>query len=164
MMGGTTADNHWDKVLMIIKIVFIGVLFVSLALYFWPSSTDDSSENVSQKTSEVSVEKDDATGSNTTDKKMSAIAQAERNQANYTDLREDAQQFGILLKTKQRDEYSLIKSRLLSNDKLMASFNAAKVNDISIFLYDEFYVGSGWIWINVNASDQEIIDFLVGTE
>ena len=53
-------------------------------------------------------------------------------------------------------------SRLEANSKLEKAFLLAKEANVSIFLTKYFQVSAGYVEVNVDATDQEIIDFLLG--
>lgn len=61
-----------------------------------------------------------------------------------------------------KEEFTTIIKRAHANPKLLEAFMHAKRNGVTIYALNNFGVGSGWVDIDVRASDEEIIKFLMG--
>lgn len=80
----------------------------------------------------------------------------------YQTLKIEAQQFGLYLTRLEYREYKKIRERLLNNKKLVAAFKHAQRERVMIILATNFSVEKSLVRINVNATDEEIIKFLLG--
>lgn len=89
-----------------------------------------------------------------------AIAKA-KTSVKESSYREEAQKlFGLYIFSYEINEYLVIRERLFKNSRLASAIKAAGRELSTVVLSREFGVGSGWVDINVNAPDEEIISFL----
>ncbi len=91
---------------------------------------------------------------------MGAITEAKNQEERWQRLKSEAEQHGISLWSGDVDKYIQLRTRLQSNDCIAASFSAAKKAGVRILLGTNFFTGAGNVVIDVNASDQKIIEFL----
>ena len=91
-----------------------------------------------------------------------AIAEAKAEEIVFDELKEEASQFGLYLLSSDEDEYRQIRDRLFANEELASALRAADDEGVYIILDREFRVRTGYVVINVEAIDQEIIEFLLG--
>jgi hypothetical protein len=91
---------------------------------------------------------------------MGAIAEAKAKEEQWQSLKGDAEQYGISLWPGDVDTYVSLRTRLRSNDRLDASFKAAKKAGIRILLGTSFFTSAGNVAIDAGASDEKIIEFL----
>lgn len=73
---------------------------------------------------------------------------------------EASEMFGIILWSRQEDEYTRFKERIFENSQLNSALQNAKKNGVSVFLDNRFDIGNSWVVFNVSATDSEIIEFL----
>jgi len=94
---------------------------------------------------------------------ITATPEARARKVAFDELKEEASQFGLLyLSLVEEEEYKQIRNRLLANDELASALRTAYANEVSVHLDRRFRVGTGFVFINVDATNQEIIDFLLG--
>jgi len=93
---------------------------------------------------------------------MSAIDQILRQRPAIDMTLATAREYGITNGASRLDVISAFLERLQQNKKLGTAFIKAKQAGIGIFLEVAFEIGSNNVTIDVNASDEEIIKFLVG--
>lgn len=79
-------------------------------------------------------------------------------------LKAEATQFGLQLFPSDIEEYKQIRDRLFANDELASVFIAASDADIFVDLDRRFKIANKYININVDATDEEIIEFLLGKQ
>ena len=91
-----------------------------------------------------------------------AIAEAKAVEIVFDELKEEAARFGLRLLSSEKDEYNEIRDRLFANEELASALRAADDEGVAVFLERKFRVGKGYVEINVDATDQEIIEFLLG--
>lgn len=78
-------------------------------------------------------------------------------------FREEAFRYGIgILGSRDMERYQQMRVRLFSNMKLASALQMARRENITVFLEDEFSVGKNYVNIDVNATDEKIIKFLLG--
>ena len=77
-------------------------------------------------------------------------------------LKEEASQFGLNLWPSNIDDYKYIKDRLYANKKLSSALRSASEQGVSVNLERKFFIGTNYVNINVESTDQEIIEFLLG--
>ena len=141
------------------KVAVIFILVSSVGLVFWLYNTRQAKENSDNSGQENSV-----TASTQDYPESSAISKAkERSSQNpqFVKLRQEASQFGLTLMSWEKDEYKQIRSRLFSNNKLATTLRTVNQEGILIGLDNEFRVSTEVIYININATDDGIIKFLV---
>ena len=83
---------------------------------------------------------------------------------NHEQVLKDTEKYGIC-RFSDKDHIILLVSKCQSNPSLANAVSKAKDSDVVIFACDFFGVGRfgrGWVYIDVRAEDQEIIDFLLG--
>ena len=81
----------------------------------------------------------------------------------FQSLREEASQLGITLMSWEEDEYRQIRNRLLTNDALASALRTVTDEGILVSLRGDFQVKTRFVHINVGATDEEIINFLVSS-
>ncbi len=77
-------------------------------------------------------------------------------------LRNEAYSFGITLMSWEEGEYKKIRHRLLANTQLASVFREASREGIMLELGHSFEVSGKRATINVDATDKEIVVFLLG--
>ena len=93
----------------------------------------------------------------------SSVAVAKAKWVELENLRKEASQYGLYIQAYyQIEEYKKMKGRLLSNEDLASALRAAAHEKITVFLDNKFLVEKGFVSINVDAVDEEIIKFLLG--
>lgn len=93
-----------------------------------------------------------------------AIAKA-KGLSGKSSFKEEAKKlFGLYLLSFEEDEYLLIRERLLENDRLAYAVRIASGEGVTVLLKagirSQFWVGTGAVAIDINASDEEIVRFL----
>jgi len=80
-------------------------------------------------------------------------------------LRDEASQFGVsFLMTAEVDDYKYIRDRLFTNDKLASALRTAYDQGIMVYFTREFLRRAKRVHIDVEATDQEIIEFLLSKQ
>lgn len=123
-----------------------------------PSATvsDDRSRNLPQKANETVTATDEYHPSG-------AIAKSRELKGRSSRLREEASsQFGLYLWPSDEDKYEQIRDRLFANEELASALRGAEREGVTVGLGREFHIGSAKVTIDVDATDQEIIEFLLG--
>lgn len=92
----------------------------------------------------------------------SSVLVAKAKDVHFQKLNREASKYGISLWSFDLERWEQVKGRLLSNEKLAFAFQAAKGAGVSVFLKNRFQVGRGWVDIDTSATDEEIIEFLLG--
>ena len=93
----------------------------------------------------------------------SAIARAKASKDAWKNLAKEAAQFGIdPLMSWEEEEYKKIRMRLFANERLAAAMKMTRSEGVLIALGSDFVVNANIVHINVDASDEEIIAFLLG--
>jgi len=144
--------------------VFVIILsfFVGVCLGRWFDSFDKkpmiekSQQTIGPKEAVDAVTKDISEH-----KEESAIAKALINENHKEMITPSLKEFGIdqIINIKSGEE--LVK-RALENKNLGDALKQAKEQKILIFAGNKFDIGTGWVEVNINAFDQEIIDFILG--
>ena len=93
---------------------------------------------------------------------VSSTPEAKARNAAFKRLRNEARQFGMSLMPWEKNAYKQIRNRLFANDKLAAAFKAAADAGLWVELERDFQIRTSGVHINVDASDKEIIEFLLG--
>src|SRR3989339_385363 len=75
-------------------------------------------------------------------------------------LKEEAEEFGVLLMLYYEDEYRQIRPRILSSKKMADAFKRVKKQGYYITTENKFSWGINGVKIDVGASDEKIIEFL----
>ena len=142
------------------KVAVIFILVSSVGLVFWLYNTRQAKENSDNSGQENSV-----TASTQDYPESSAISKAkERSGQNpqFVKLRQEASQFGLTLMSWEEDEYKQIRNRLLTNDQLASALKTVASEKVQVGLSHNFRIKANAVDINVDASDDEIIKFLLG--
>ena len=92
----------------------------------------------------------------------SAIYIAKLGGESFKALRNEARSYSIIIGRYGLERYGYMRVRLDNNPLLKQVFLTSKSSKVYIFLNTRFSIGAGFVDINVNATDQEIIDFLLG--
>ena len=94
----------------------------------------------------------------------SAIEIAKERRDTKRECIREAKRYGIdVLLSSEAEAYILIRDRLRSNQRLADAAMLARKNGINVIPGKKFWIGgSGGVWIDVRASDEEIIEFLIG--
>src|SRR3989338_8720620 len=143
------------------KAVVIFLVVFSVGLVFWlyntrqVNETSDISGRKNADTPSTSVR--DYPGSSAITKAKELSSQNPR----FVALRKEASQFGLTLMSWEENKYRSIRNRLFSNNKLATTLRAANQEGILVALDNKFQVNVGVVDININATDDEIITFLV---
>lgn len=140
-----------------LALTFVLVFIVSLMFLLYNSrQTNENSGNSEQKNGDTTAIKDyPASSAITKAKERSSRVQ-------FVALRKEASQFGLILMSWEEDEYQQIRNRLLTNDQLATALRVAAREKIQVGLSHDFRIGANAVDINVDASDEEIIKFLLG--
>jgi hypothetical protein len=78
-------------------------------------------------------------------------------------FRKEALSYGISILS-ETELYLPIRYHLQKNPLLKQAFLTAKSSGVMIYLDREFKIGKGYVLIDATATDQEIINFLLGTQ
>jgi len=92
-----------------------------------------------------------------------AISEAIASEIAFDEIKDEASQFGLRLWLSDVDDYKNLRDRLSANEALASALKTAKDQGVPIFLDTSFLVSNGFVSITVDATDQEIIEFLLGT-
>lgn len=140
-----------------LALTFVLVFIVSLMFLLYNSrQTNENSGNSEQKNGDTTAIQDYSASS--------AITKAKErsSRVQFVVLRKEAFQFGLTLMLWEEDEYQQIRNRLLTNDQLATALKVAAREKIQVGLSHDFRIGANAVDINVDASDEEIIKFLLG--
>lgn len=91
-----------------------------------------------------------------------SLPEAKARKASFEETRKEASQFGLNLMSWEEEKYKRIRNRLFANDQLASALRTVAREKIQVELSHEFRIGASVIDINVDASDEEIIRFLLG--
>lgn len=139
-------------------IVFLVCGLVSLSLFGGACGTNDRSKDVPQKDNEKVVT---ATNEYPTSSAIGKAKALQDRSQNLQSFKDEASQFGLHLWSSDEDEYKQVRDRLFANDKLASVLRTANDEGVFVYLKRRFYVGTGHVDIDVDATDQEIIEFLI---
>lgn len=81
----------------------------------------------------------------------------------YKKYTKEAAQFNIRFSFAERDLYTQIRNSIFENQAFQLALKEAKVENIPICLSNKFKIFRNRIEIDVSATPQEIINFLLGT-
>lgn len=138
----------------VVLIIFVG-LAVTLGVYLFLPKREDQTKRENQTVRESQVQVVE-----TENYPLGAITEA-KVLSEKKPFRDEADQlFGLRLWSDQKDTYLQFKKRLLANSQLTSVLRNAKKENVSVFLANEFWVGAGYVDINVSAIDGEIVKFL----
>ena len=93
---------------------------------------------------------------------VKALPETKERKSAFEKLRKEATKFELNLMTWEEESYKEIRNRLLTNDKLASALRTANRQKIQVGLGDDFYIGADFVSIDVKASDEKIIEFLLG--
>src|SRR3989339_889509 len=88
------------------------------------------------------------------------IPVAKQKNEEFKQLKEEAEEFGVLLMLYYEDEYRQIRPRILSSKKMADAFKRVKKQGYYITTENKFSWGINGVKIDVGASDEKIIEFL----
>jgi hypothetical protein len=77
-------------------------------------------------------------------------------------LKKEAAQFGVALSSDSVGAYKQIRERLFTNEDLVSAIKTARKHSVYVSVGRFFIISERVVHINVDATDQEIIDFLLG--
>jgi len=92
----------------------------------------------------------------------SSVAVAKAKWMELESLRKEASQYGIYIWSRDVERYKQMRTRLSSNKDLASALRAAAREEVMVYFDKEFLVTKGYVNINVDATDEEIIKFLLG--
>ena len=92
----------------------------------------------------------------------SSVAVAKAKWMELESLRKEASQYGIYIWSRDVERYKQMRTRLSSNKDLASALRAAAREEVVVYFDKEFLVTKGYVNINVDATDEEIIKFLLG--
>lgn len=91
-----------------------------------------------------------------------SLPEVKANKTAFEQSVKEASQFGLTLMLWEYDEYKQIRERLLSNERLASALKTSARNGVTVHLERKFSVRANNVDINVDATDEEIIEFLLG--
>jgi len=146
-------NKRWT--LIILVLIILAVVAVYSALQIKKPGTKVASEEL-----QLQKDKDGVTDVAIPHYPSSAIAKAKREDP----ISKEATKFGLRLRPQEHKQYKQIRDRLFTNDTLVSALKIARDKGVTVYLKKEFYIGMGWVDIDVNASDKEIIEFILGSK
>jgi len=146
------------KIVLLISLV-CGLIALFLLGRIWQTNEkigDYLPENDATATEVVEKQENITTG---------AIAKAKGlSSQNDQSFKDEASQFVLYLWSSDIDNYKYIRDRLFANEMLASALRSARDEGVIVDLERSFSVSAGWVGINVEATDQEIIEFLLGKQ
>lgn len=94
--------------------------------------------------------------------KKSAVEIAINNEKEFKKIEEVAKKMGMFCSANRANNCATLIKRADENPRLFNALAHAKKHNVNIFPENKFYIGNGWVDINIHASDEDIIKFLLG--
>ena len=147
----------WLAVFLACGLLACGLVAIFLLDRAWQANEsvgDSLQENDTTVTAVIEKQEGTTTG---------AIAKAKGlSGQNDQSLKDEASQFGLDLLPSEIHDYKYIRDRLFANEALASAIRTAKDEGVRVDLERKFSVNTGWVGVDVESTDQEIIKFLLG--
>jgi len=91
-----------------------------------------------------------------------SMVEAKARRAELKSLNKEASQYGLYLWSHDTERYKQIQSRLSTNKDLASAFRLAAREKVIVYLDNKFSVNDGSVYVNIDATDEEIVAFLLG--
>lgn len=135
------------KKIFIISSIVISSILIFNAIRLWTAGESRSKDLSSAPANTITI------------KPSKAILMAKTRREEKEQLEQEAARFGILFLSEDSKVISML-ARINANPKLAKTLKEVKRNNIDVFVENSFSIQPGYVCIDENASDEEIIRFL----